>query len=144
MRQVFYQAQEGTYTILATNTWFNVNTLALSTKSELQRVVLVSIPCLSVAHSAMAQSLKAGDNLSDTGSTNSAQVPFTGFGFPRLDSVDFSEGVELPLTLSQPQVAPVAGDLVALYTYDATAGQVAYPLTLAGKRGYFHRACRHP
>lgn len=49
---------------------------------------------------------------------------FSGFGFPGVAPRDFSDGIELPLTLGQAQVAPVGGD-VALYTYDATAGQVA-------------------
>lgn len=38
--------------------------------------------------------------------------------------IDFSAGIEIPLTLGQPQTAPVASD-VALYTYAASAGEVA-------------------
>jgi len=37
---------------------------------------------------------------------------------------DFSAGIEIPLTVGQPQTAPVAND-VALYTYDASANEVA-------------------
>lgn len=44
------------------------------------------------------------------------------FGFPGVASRDFSAGIELPLTLAQPQNAPVASD-VALYTYNATANE---------------------
>ena len=52
------------------------------------------------------------------------QPDFSGFGFPGVAARDFSEGIELPLTLGQPQAAPVASD-VALYTYGASAGEVA-------------------
>lgn len=49
---------------------------------------------------------------------------FTGYGFPGVVSVDFLRGIEIPLMSGQPQTIPVGGD-VALYTYDATAGQIA-------------------
>jgi len=44
------------------------------------------------------------------------------FGFPGVAPRDFSTGIELPLTLAQPQTAPVGGD-VALYTYTAAANE---------------------
>jgi hypothetical protein len=49
---------------------------------------------------------------------------FSGFGFPGLASVDFSAGIEIPITLGQPIPAPLAADLVALYSYTASAGEV--------------------
>lgn len=56
------------------------------------------------------------------------------YGFPGIGSVNFDGGVEIPLTLGQPQNAPVGGDIVALYTIDATAGQVS-TLTLSRVSG---------
>ena len=53
----------------------------------------------------------------------SEQPLFSGYGFPGVMSVDFSSGIEIPLAAGQPQTIPVGSD-VALYTYEATAGQV--------------------
>lgn len=73
--------------------------------------------------------IEPGDTVSADSSSNngvSVQIPaeFSGFGFIGLAPVDFSGGIELPLALGQPQVAPVASD-VALYTYAAGEGEVA-------------------
>jgi len=65
-----------------------------------------------------------GDN-GDTGSPPAPPSRFTGFGFPGVQPVDFSDGIEIPIALGQPQTTPLAGDLVALYTYDATAESTA-------------------
>lgn len=47
------------------------------------------------------------------------------FGFLGAPPVDFSTGIEIPLTLGQPQTAPIAGEVIGLYTYAATANQTA-------------------
>jgi hypothetical protein len=69
--------------------------------------------------------IEAGDVISDTEGSSSTPTPppFSGFGLPPLPAVDFSTGIEIPITLGQPQTAPVAGDLVALYTYTASEGE---------------------
>jgi hypothetical protein len=46
------------------------------------------------------------------------------FCFPGVLPVDFSTGIEIPLTLGQAQTIPIGND-VALYTYEATAGSTA-------------------
>jgi|GEM_PF-5634655 len=82
--------------------------------------------------------LSNGTEINSTGNSNTTQntneTEFTGFGFPGVGAVDFSAGVELPLTLGTPQTAPVGGDIVALYTIDAAAGQVS-TLTLSRVSG---------
>ena len=60
----------------------------------------------------------------DSGAVETLVTSFSGFGFPGIAPVDFSAGIELPLARSQPQTVPVASD-VALYTYAASAGEVA-------------------
>lgn len=45
---------------------------------------------------------------------------FSGYGFPGLAPVDFSNGIEVPLTMGQAQTVPVGGD-IALYTFTAAA-----------------------
>lgn len=57
--------------------------------------------------------------------TPPSQPSFLGFGFPGIAPVDFSDGIEIPIQAGQPQIAPVGGDLVALYTYDASANSTA-------------------
>lgn len=57
--------------------------------------------------------------------TQPVKPEFSGFGFPGFDAVDFSAGIEIPIQLGQPQTAPIGGDIVALYTYDATADSTA-------------------
>jgi hypothetical protein len=49
---------------------------------------------------------------------------FIAYGFPNIPGIDFSTGIEIPLTLGQPQTAPIGADgsTVALYTYEASAG----------------------
>lgn len=73
--------------------------------------------------------IEPGDTLpDDSGDSNDPDgdtaapiaQPAPDFGFPGVASRDFSDGIEIPLTLGQPQVAPIASD-VALYTYAATA-----------------------
>lgn len=49
----------------------------------------------------------------------------TGSCFVGLPLVDLSDGIEIPIQLSQPQTATIGGDLVVLYTYDATADSTA-------------------
>ncbi|MEL6309990.1 MAG: hypothetical protein AAFQ52_17750, partial [Chloroflexota bacterium] len=51
------------------------------------------------------------------------QSIFSGFGFPGVLAVDFSEGIEIPLTLGQAQTVPLGGD-IALYTYGASAEEI--------------------
>ncbi|MEM9952698.1 MAG: hypothetical protein AAF846_13915 [Chloroflexota bacterium] len=68
--------------------------------------------------------VEAGDFLPINMSSPSSQPAFSGFGVPPMDAVDFSNGIELPLTLGQPAQAPIGGGLVALYTVDASAGQI--------------------
>ncbi|MEL6273077.1 MAG: hypothetical protein AAFU54_00110 [Chloroflexota bacterium] len=46
------------------------------------------------------------------------------FVFPGIAPRDFVDGIEIPLIAGQPQTVPVGSD-VALYTYDAAAGQTA-------------------
>lgn len=58
---------------------------------------------------------------------------FTGFGFPGVSPVDFSAGIEIPLTVGAMQTVPLASD-VALYTYAATAGETR-TLTLSRASG---------
>lgn len=48
---------------------------------------------------------------------------FSGYGFPGLPSRDFSKGIEIPLVLNQPQTAPIGGDVIAVYTYEASSGE---------------------
>ncbi|MEL6406086.1 MAG: hypothetical protein AAFR81_17075 [Chloroflexota bacterium] len=81
--------------------------------------------------------IEAGDNLasvsddntgSDSDESSSPAEPvvqsiFSGFGFPGVLAVDFSEGIEIPLTLGQAQTVPLGGD-IALYTYGASAEEI--------------------
>jgi hypothetical protein len=48
---------------------------------------------------------------------------FSGFGFPGVATVDFSDGIEVPLQAGQSQIIPVGGDVV-LYTYQASADEI--------------------
>lgn len=47
------------------------------------------------------------------------------FGFPGVSAVDFSAGIPIPLSPNQPMIAPLASNLVILYTYETTANSVA-------------------
>ncbi len=47
---------------------------------------------------------------------------FSGFGFPGVAPIDFSEGIEIPLQAEQSQTVPIGGDVV-LYTYEASANE---------------------
>lgn len=71
--------------------------------------------------------INPGDNVDESlGAPNdppSAPV-FTGFGLPIVGPVDFSQGIEIPLQLRQPQNPPIGSD-VALYSYDAIAESTA-------------------
>jgi hypothetical protein len=60
----------------------------------------------------------------DIPSSNPTSIPtFSGFGLPPLPAVDFSAGIEIPIALGQPQTAPIAANLVALYNYTASEGE---------------------
>lgn len=57
-----------------------------------------------------------------SGDVGSSVPAFSGYGFPGVNPVDFSAGIEIPLNLGQSQTAPIANDVV-LYTYSASAGE---------------------
>lgn len=73
--------------------------------------------------------INPGDVIETSSAISSSRPPepatCTGPCFPGLPLVDFSEGIEIPITAGQAQTAPIGGDIVALYTYDATANQTA-------------------
>ena len=77
--------------------------------------------------------INPGDTLvvEETSTPSDRAIICTGLCFPGIDAVDFSAGIEIPIQAGQAQTAPVGGDLVTLYTYDATAGSSA---TLSIKR----------
>ena len=68
--------------------------------------------------------INPGDIPPDDASPTTPAPVFTGNGFPGVAPVDFSAGIELPLTKGQPTVGAVAND-ISLYTYNAVAGEVA-------------------
>ncbi len=63
----------------------------------------------------------------------SSQSAFPGFGFPGLNSVDFSSGIEIPIQLGQAQTIPVGGD-ISLYTYESNTEE-SRTLTLSRLSG---------
>lgn len=67
--------------------------------------------------------IQPGDN-PDIEPTEIPRTPFSGYGFPGLSSIDFSNGIEIPITTSQPLPIPVGSD-VTLLTYDGVAGTTA-------------------
>ncbi len=64
------------------------------------------------------------DDGSNADSNVQPESTFSGYGFPGLVAVDFSEGIQIPLTLAQPQTVPLGGE-VTLYTYEAAAEETA-------------------
>lgn len=64
------------------------------------------------------------DDGSNADSNVQPESTFSGYGFPGLAAVDFSEGIQIPLTLAQPQTVPLGGE-VTLYTYEAAAEETA-------------------
>lgn len=71
------------------------------------------------------------------GNTGGAPAPiFTGYGFPGANPVDFSAGIEIPLTAGAPQTAPIGpdGNTVALYTIEGRA-DTPQTLTIARVSG---------
>lgn len=65
--------------------------------------------------------------------TEALELPFTGYGFPGVSSIDFSAGIEIPLQLGQAQTAPIGSDVI-LYTIDTTAESTS-TLTLSRVSG---------
>jgi len=74
------------------------------------------------------------DTSSTTSSSSSAQQPiFTGFGFPGLQAVDFSNGVTVPMQFGTPNVGSLSAGFQGIFGYSFN-GQAGQALNLAFTR----------
>lgn len=87
-------------------------------------VFLLSIECTLRDGTMIAAGASASDETTTSPPDASTSSTFSGFGFPGLAAVDFTGGIEIPISRGLPLTVPLGSD-VALYTYEASDGETA-------------------
>jgi hypothetical protein len=114
----------GTYTIMAYNGYFYSNRPWSDNRDYGVGVYTLYISCTLRDGTVIEAGQDPTENPDLAATVVPTEFPVDGFGFPGLGPVDFSKGIEIPLSLGEPQTAPIAND-VALYTYIASADETA-------------------